>query len=75
MFVYKYVILFSGQESDSSDSNFRKLFFFFEGFRSYVQESIDFEIEGYKERGTAYPDVFDGEYELYFKFDVRSLVR
>ena len=46
----------------------------FEGFRQYVQESIDFEIEGYKERGTAYPDVFDGEYELYFKFDVRSLL-
>ena len=46
----------------------------FKGFRYYVQESIDFEIECAKDRGTVYPSVFDGEYELIFKFDVRSLL-
>lgn len=46
----------------------------FDGFRQYVQESIDFEIECAKEKGTAYPAVFDGEYELVFKFDVQSLL-
>ena len=46
----------------------------FKGFREYVQESIDFEIECAKERGISYPSVFDEEYELVFKFDVRSLL-
>lgn len=46
----------------------------FEGFRSYVRESIDFYLEGAREDGRAYPEVFDGDYELVFKFDVRSLL-
>ena len=46
----------------------------FEGFREYVQESIDFSIEGAKEDGEAYPDVFDKEYEIIYKFDVQSLL-
>lgn len=46
----------------------------FEGFRSYVQESIDFYLEGAREDGRAYPEVFDGNYELEFKFDVQSLL-
>lgn len=46
----------------------------FDGFRKYVQESIDFEIECAKEKGNKYPAVFDGEYELVFKFDVQSLL-
>lgn len=46
----------------------------FEGFRSYVQESIDFYLEGAREDGRAYPEVFDGDYEMEFKFDVQSLL-
>lgn len=46
----------------------------FDGFRAYVQESIDFYIDGAKEDGQEYPDVFKGEYELVYKFDVRSLL-
>ena len=46
----------------------------FKGFREYVQESIDFELECDKDKETSYPSVFDGEYELVFKFDVRSLL-
>ncbi len=46
----------------------------FEGFKAYVQESIDFYVEGAREDGTPYPAVFDGEYELVYRFDVRSLL-
>lgn len=46
----------------------------FDGFRSYVQESIDFYIEGAKEDVREYPGVFNGKYELVYKFDVRSLL-
>ena len=46
----------------------------FEGFKEYVQESIDFYIEGAREDGTPYPAVFDGEYEVVYRFDVRSLL-
>lgn len=46
----------------------------FDGFRKYVQESIDFELDCAKEKGREYPAVFDGEYELVFKFDVQSLL-
>lgn len=46
----------------------------FDGFRQYVQESIDFEIECAKDKGKTYPKVFDEEYELVFKFDVQSLL-
>lgn len=46
----------------------------FDGFRQYVRESIDFEIECAREKGKTYPAVFDGEYDLVFKFDVQSLL-
>lgn len=46
----------------------------FDGFRSYVKESIDFYVEAAREDGESYPSVFDGEYELVFKFDVRTLL-
>lgn len=46
----------------------------FDGFQAYVKESIDFYIEGAKQDGREYPAVFDGEYEVVYKFDVRSLL-
>lgn len=46
----------------------------FDGFRTYVQESLDFYLEGAKEDGETYPHVFDGPYEIVYKFDVRSLL-
>lgn len=46
----------------------------FNGFRDYVKESIDFYVEAAKEDGEAYPKVFDGDYEILFKFDVQSLL-
>lgn len=42
----------------------------FEGFRKYVQESVDFYLECAREDGEAYAPVFDGEYELAYRFDV-----
>ncbi len=47
----------------------------FHQFREYVEESIDFYIEAAKEDNIGYPKVFDGEYELIFKFDVQSLLQ
>lgn len=46
----------------------------FDGFKKYVQESIDFYLEGAREDGTPYPAVFDGEYEVEYHFDIRSLL-
>lgn len=46
----------------------------FEGFRKYVQESIDFYLDGMREDGEKYAPEFDAEYELIFKFDVQSLL-
>jgi len=46
----------------------------FDGFREYVRESVDFYVEGAKEDGRGCPDVFDGEYEAVYKFDVQSLL-
>lgn len=46
----------------------------FEGFRKYVEESIAFRLEAAREDGESYPAVFDGEYELEYKFDVQSLL-
>lgn len=46
----------------------------FDEFRKYVQESIDFYLEGAKEDGEKYDPVFDGEYEVVYKFDVQSLL-
>lgn len=46
----------------------------FADFKQYVRESIDFYVEGAREDGIGYPDVFDGEYEIVYKFDVQSLL-
>lgn len=46
----------------------------FEGFRKYVGESVDFYLECAREDGEAYAPVFDGEYELTYRFDVQSLL-
>lgn len=45
-----------------------------DGFKAYVQESVDFWLEGRKEKGEPYPDVFDGEYELAYDFDIATLL-
>jgi hypothetical protein len=39
-----------------------------------VKESIDFYVDCAKEDSDSYPPVFDGEYELVYKFDVQSLL-
>lgn len=44
------------------------------GFKAYVQESIDFWLEGRKEDGDEYPAIFDGEYEIVYNFDVPTLL-
>lgn len=46
----------------------------FEGFRKYVQESIDFYIDCARQDHESYPPVFDGEYEVVYKFDIVSLL-
>lgn len=46
----------------------------FETFKSYVQESIDFYLDCARQDGDAYPTVFDGEYDIVYKFDVASLL-
>lgn len=46
----------------------------FDGFRQYVAESIAFRIESAREDGEDYPDAFNGEYLLEYKFDVQSLL-
>lgn len=46
----------------------------FEKFKSEVQESIDFYIECAKADGEKYPSVFDSDYVIIYKFDVRSLL-
>ena len=45
-----------------------------EGFKGYVQESVDFWLEGRRKDGDAYPEVFDGEYRLVYDFDVATLL-
>lgn len=45
-----------------------------EGFRQYVQESVDFWLEGCRMRGDSYPSVFDSEYELVYDFDIATLL-
>lgn len=47
----------------------------FETFRREVKESIDFYIECAKKDGDEYPKVFDGEYEIVYKFDVQGLLQ
>ncbi|WP_311589114.1 hypothetical protein [Prevotella disiens] len=46
----------------------------FNEFKIEVQESIAFYVDCSKEDGTAYPSVFDGEYQIIYKFDVSSLL-
>ena len=46
----------------------------FEEFKKEVKESIDLYVKWAKEDGDKYPSVFDGEYEIIYKFDVASLL-
>lgn len=46
----------------------------FAKFKKEVKESIDFYIECAKADGEEYPPVFDSDYEIVYKFDVRSLL-
>ena len=46
----------------------------FDEFKKYVQESIYFYIDCARKDGDAYPAVFDGQYEVVYKFDVASLM-
>lgn len=46
-----------------------------DGFKDYVQESVDFWLEGRREDGDEYPSVFDGEYQLVYDFDVATLLQ
>lgn len=46
----------------------------FDEFKKYVQESIDFYVDCARQDGDPYPAVFDGEYQIIYKFDVASLL-
>lgn len=43
-------------------------------FRKEVQESVDFYVDCARQDGEKYPAVFDGDYEIVYKFDVASLL-
>lgn len=45
-----------------------------DGFKQYVQESVDFWLEGRRENGDDYPKVFDVDYQLVYDFDVATLL-
>ncbi|MDD6553088.1 MAG: hypothetical protein PUF37_05815 [Prevotellaceae bacterium] len=45
-----------------------------DGFKDYVKESIDFWLEGRREKGEKYPAVFDKDYELVYDFDIATLL-
>lgn len=45
-----------------------------DGFKEYVQESIDFYLEGRKEDGIPYDSVFDREYKIVYDFDIPTLL-
>ena len=45
-----------------------------DGFKDYVQESVDFWLEGRREKGEDYPKVFDEDYELVYDFDIATLL-
>ena len=45
-----------------------------DGFKEYVQESVDFWLEGRRKDGDAYPQMFDGDYQLVYDFDVATLL-
>lgn len=46
----------------------------FNGFKKYVKESVDFYLECARGDKREYPAVFDGQYEIVYKFDVQSLL-
>lgn len=46
----------------------------FDTFKNEVQESIDTYLEWAKEDGDKYPEVFDEEYKLIYKFNVGALL-
>lgn len=46
----------------------------FDGFKKFVQESIDFEIGCAKEDNEDYPEIFKTEYSVSYKFDIESLL-
>lgn len=46
----------------------------FSEFKKEVEDSIQFYIDCSKEDNIDYPSVFDGDYELEYKFDVQSLL-
>ncbi len=45
-----------------------------DGFKEYVQESVDFWLEGRRKAGDDYNRVFDGEYRIVYDFDVATLL-
>ena len=47
----------------------------FTDFKNYVQESIEYYLRSARRDGDPYPSVFDGEYQLVYKFDVQSLLQ
>lgn len=47
----------------------------FDEFRAYVAESIGFYLDCARKDGDSYPSVFDGDYEVVYKFDVQSLLQ
>ena len=46
----------------------------FEEFKAGVKESVDLFVKWAREDGDKYPAVFDGEYEIIYKFDVAALL-
>ena len=46
----------------------------FSEFKKEVEDSIQFYIDCSKEDNIDYPSIFDGDYELEYKFDVQSLL-
>jgi len=46
----------------------------FEELQKEVVEGLEFHLEGMREDGDPIPDVFEGEYEITYKWDVESLL-
>lgn len=46
----------------------------FDGYKKEVVDSINFYIDCAKKEGDEYPSFLDSEYEIVYKFDVRSLL-
>ena len=46
----------------------------FQQFKKEVRESIDFYVSCAREDGDSYPHILDTDYEIVYKFDVRSLL-